>query len=92
MSPKAMPEEPGQVTQLLRQWSGGDEYARDKLLPVVYKELRRLAHYHLERERDEHTLESTALVHELLGSATGEDRTATASIPTTNLGDCSCAI
>ncbi|HSU89252.1 MAG TPA: sigma-70 family RNA polymerase sigma factor, partial [Terriglobia bacterium] len=37
----------------------------DQLVPIVYKELRRLAHYHLEREADGHTLQSTALVHEV---------------------------
>jgi RNA polymerase sigma factor (TIGR02999 family) len=55
----------GEVTQLLQKWSGGDEKALDQLVPVVYKELRRLAHYHLEREADGHTLQSTALVHEV---------------------------
>jgi len=60
-----MAETQGEVTQLLRKWSGGDEKALDQLVPVVYKELRRLAHYHLEREADGHTLQSTALVHEV---------------------------
>jgi RNA polymerase sigma factor (TIGR02999 family) len=55
----------GQVTELLRQWVEGDEKALDELLPVVYKELRRLAHYHLQSERPDHTLQSTALVHEV---------------------------
>ena len=53
------------VTSLLRQWSGGDASARDELVPLVYQELRRLAHYHLRRERDGHTLQTTALVHEV---------------------------
>jgi RNA polymerase sigma factor (TIGR02999 family) len=60
-----MPELKGEVTQLLRQWSGGDEQARDQLMPVVYKELQRLAHYHLRRESTGHTLQTTALVHEV---------------------------
>jgi RNA polymerase sigma factor (TIGR02999 family) len=55
----------GEVTQLLRKWNGGDDKALDQLVPVIYKELRCLAHYHLQRERDGHTLESTALVHEV---------------------------
>lgn len=55
---------PQEVTQLLLEWSGGDEEALDQLLPVVYDELRRLAHYHLRRERADHTLSTTALVHE----------------------------
>jgi RNA polymerase sigma factor (TIGR02999 family) len=54
-----------QVSALLRQWSGGDERALEQLVPIIYKELRRLAHHHLKRERDGHTLQSTALVHEV---------------------------
>ena len=53
------------VTTLLQQWSGGDTQALDQLVPIVYKELRRLAHYHLRREREGHTLQTTALVHEV---------------------------
>jgi RNA polymerase sigma factor (TIGR02999 family) len=60
-----MPEDQsGQVTELLRHWTQGDEQALDALVPLVYKELRRLAHYHLQSERPDHTLQSTALVHE----------------------------
>jgi RNA polymerase sigma factor (TIGR02999 family) len=54
-----------QVTQLLADWSHGDLSARDQLLPVVYGELRRLAASYLRRERPDHTLQPTALVHEL---------------------------
>jgi RNA polymerase sigma factor (TIGR02999 family) len=54
----------GQVTELLHNWTQGDEEALRDLVPLVYKELRRLAHYHLQSERAEHTLQSTALVHE----------------------------
>jgi RNA polymerase sigma factor (TIGR02999 family) len=54
----------GQVTELLQHWKQGDEKALADLLPLVYKELRRLAHYHLQSERSDHTLQSTALVHE----------------------------
>ena len=53
-----------QVTQLLVRWRGGDRQALDALMPLVYEELRRLAHYYLQRERSDHTLQSTALVHE----------------------------
>jgi RNA polymerase sigma factor (TIGR02999 family) len=53
-----------QVTELLRRWEHGDEKALHALLPLVYSELRRLAHYHLQGERTDHTLQSTALVHE----------------------------
>jgi RNA polymerase sigma factor (TIGR02999 family) len=68
-----MPEEPsGDVTQLLRHWARGDESALGALVPVMHRELRRLAHYHLKSERADHTLQSTALVNEaflrLLGS------------------------
>ena len=56
---------PGQVTGLLRRWSAGDAQAREQLVPILYNELQRLAHYHLQRERDGHTLQTTALVHEV---------------------------
>jgi RNA polymerase sigma factor (TIGR02999 family) len=54
----------GQVTELLKDWKQDDEKALHDLLPLVYRELRRLAHYHLQSERPDHTLQSTALVHE----------------------------
>jgi RNA polymerase sigma factor (TIGR02999 family) len=56
-----MPE----VTQLLRDWSEGRQEARDELLRLVYDPLRVIAERHLYRERDGHTLQPTALVHEL---------------------------
>lgn len=60
-----MPEDPsGQVAELLQRWVKGDEAALAAVVPVVYKELRRLAHYHLKSERPDHTLQSTALVNE----------------------------
>jgi RNA polymerase sigma factor (TIGR02999 family) len=52
------------VTQLLVEWSHGDQDALERLTPLVYSELRRLARRHLSRERSDHTLQSTALVHE----------------------------
>ncbi len=52
------------VTQLLANWSHGDQAALQELLPMVYGELRRLASAYLRRERPGHTLQSTALVHE----------------------------
>lgn len=52
------------ATVLLARWKNGDSSAMDQLLPLVYDELRRLARYYLQRERSEHTLQSTALVHE----------------------------
>ena len=60
-----MPEDPsGQVAELLQRWVQGDEAALAAAVPVVYAELRNLAHYHLKSERLDHTLQSTALVHE----------------------------
>jgi RNA polymerase sigma factor (TIGR02999 family) len=61
------------VTSLLRQWNGGDAAALDQLAPIVYQELRRLSHYHLRRERDGHTLQTTALVHEVYLRLCGQD-------------------
>jgi RNA polymerase sigma factor (TIGR02999 family) len=55
---------PGDVTRLLLAWSGGDREALEKLLPLVYSELRRRAESQMRRERSEHTLQPTALVHE----------------------------
>ncbi len=52
------------VTALLQAWSGGDQSALDKLIPLIYDELRRLAGHYLRRERIGHTLQPTALVHE----------------------------
>jgi RNA polymerase sigma factor (TIGR02999 family) len=55
---------PDEVTNLLLRWGGGDREALDALAPLVYDELRRLAARYLRRERLDHTLQSTALVHE----------------------------
>jgi RNA polymerase sigma factor (TIGR02999 family) len=52
------------VSELLVRWKHGEQEALQALLPLVYDELRRLAHHHLQAERAEHTLQSTALVHE----------------------------
>lgn len=54
----------GEITQLLQGWWAGDRKALDALLPIVYKELQRLAHFQLRHERPDHTLQSTALVNE----------------------------
>jgi RNA polymerase sigma factor (TIGR02999 family) len=62
VSTRAKP--PGDVTRLLQEWQRGDESARDQLIPVVYQELRRRAAAHLRRERRDHTLRPTELVHE----------------------------
>src|SRR5437773_4262527 len=55
---------PDDVTRILKDWSAGDSNAPDKLMPLVYEELRRLARSYLARERGDHTLQATALVHE----------------------------
>src|SRR5947209_4798517 len=52
------------VTQLLVRWTNGDQSALDSLLPVVYDELRRLARSYMQRERPDHSLGGTVLVHE----------------------------
>jgi RNA polymerase sigma-70 factor, ECF subfamily len=53
-----------EITQLLRAWGGGDAQALDRLTPVVYGELRRIAHAYLRREGADNSLQATALVHE----------------------------
>ena len=55
---------PPRVTQLLQQWSHGDDSALADLTPLVYEELRRLAHHYMEGQRPNHTLQTTALVNE----------------------------
>jgi RNA polymerase sigma factor (TIGR02999 family) len=52
------------VTELLARWRSGDQKAFDALMPLVYTELRQLAQHYLRQERSDHTLQSTALVHE----------------------------
>ena len=69
-----MPPPRSDVSQLLVQWRAGDAAAFDQMMPLVYDELRRLAHVHLWNERPDHTLDTTDLVHEaylnLVGQAT----------------------
>ena len=60
----ALADPPQGITQLLLKWSEGDSSAREKLMPLVYDELRRLASAYLRRERPNHTLQPTALVNE----------------------------
>ena len=57
-------EPTNQVTELLVRWRGGDKAALDSLMPLVYSELHRIANHYLRSERSDHTLQSTALVHE----------------------------
>jgi RNA polymerase sigma factor (TIGR02999 family) len=64
-----------EVTLLLRQWSGGDRAALDRLIELVYPEMQKIALRYLRRERTDHTLQSTALIHEAyLKLAEREDR------------------
>jgi RNA polymerase sigma factor (TIGR02999 family) len=56
--------DPGELTQLLVAWGGGDARALEQLAPLVYDELRKLAHRYMNREHAGHTLQTTALVHE----------------------------
>jgi RNA polymerase sigma factor (TIGR02999 family) len=55
---------PQAVSELLRKWQAGDQEALQSLVPLIYKELHRLAHHYLRGQRPHHTLQSTALVHE----------------------------
>jgi RNA polymerase sigma factor (TIGR02999 family) len=60
----AVQVQPREVTQLLLAWNDGDESALEKLVPLVYEELRRLARRYMRRERPDHTLQTTALINE----------------------------
>lgn len=66
----------GAVSRLLQAWGRGDLQARDDLMPVVYRELRRRAGAYLRRERQDHTLQPTALVHEAYMRLVGQERVA----------------
>ena len=57
-------DNPKEVTELLQKWSGGDADALEELTPVIYAELHRIAKRYMHRERDGHTLQTTALVNE----------------------------
>jgi RNA polymerase sigma factor (TIGR02999 family) len=61
------------LTELLVRWREGDRHALEELMPLVYDELRRLAHHYLLKERGNHTLQSTALVHEAYLRLAGEN-------------------
>lgn len=69
-----MGESSQDVTLLLREWAKGDEKAASELFPVVYAELRRLARRYMSRERPEHTLQTTALIHEAYLRLAGQAR------------------
>lgn len=55
---------PHDITELLKDWSGGDSTALDRLIPLVYDQLHRMAHQHMRRERAGHLLQTSALMNE----------------------------
>lgn len=59
-----MPDLPPEISELLIRWETGDKEALRVLFPLIYKDLRRLAHHHMHQQRPDHTLQPTALVHE----------------------------
>lgn len=59
-----MTPSPGTISRLLVDWGDGDKTALDKLVPMVYRELRRLAGYYMRRQRADHTLQTSALINE----------------------------
>lgn len=61
------------MTQLLEEWSRGDKEAVERLIPLVYDQLRSLAASHMRRERDHHTLQPTALIHETFLRLVGQN-------------------
>ena len=70
MSEGAQPE----ITDLLRAWEGGRPEALDQLMPLVYEELRRLAHHSFRAERRDHTLQTSDLIHEAFLRLIEQDR------------------
>ena len=68
-----MDSSPGEVTRLLKALSAGDATASDRLLPLVYNELHRIASAYMRRERPDHTLQATALINEAYLRLVGED-------------------
>ena len=66
--------DPGEITALLQRWSDGDRVALERLTPLVYGELHQLARRAMRGERDDHTLQTTALVNEAFIRLVGQDR------------------
>jgi len=64
---------PGEITALLTEWSGGDQAALDKLFPLVYGELHKMASSYMRHERSDHVLQTTALVHEAYLRLAGQE-------------------
>jgi len=67
---------PDDIDQLLQQLAEGDASASEKLLPVLYDELKRIANQHMRKERNDHTLQATALVHEAYMKLVDQSRVA----------------
>lgn len=63
-----------QITQLLKEWGNGNQAVLDELMPLVYEELRRQASRYLRKERANHTLQTTALIHEAYLKLCGLDQ------------------
>lgn len=74
VSAAARSDEPGDVTRWLEAWGAGDAAAFDRLFPILYPELKRLANRQLHQERAGHTLQPTALVHEAFLELVGQRR------------------
>ena len=68
-----METNPGEVTRLLKAMNAGDAAAGEQLLPLVYKELHRIAEAYMRRERPDHTLQATALINEAYLRLVGEN-------------------
>lgn len=65
-------EPPKEITELLNDWSGGDELAMDRLMPLVYQELRTMARTYMRNQDSDHTLQPTALIHEVYVKLAGQ--------------------
>ena len=74
LSKTTRPAAPHEVTKLLANWSHGDQAAFERLTPLIYEELRRLARHYMERQSPGHTLQTTALVNEAYLHLAGQRR------------------
>ncbi len=66
-------ERPNEITQLLINWSNGDELALEQMMPLVYDELRRMANQYMQSQRSDHTLQPTALINEMYVKLAGAE-------------------
>lgn len=71
---QAVTSDAADITHLLLDWRGGDAAALDALMPIVYAELRRIAHIYMRRQREGHSLQTTALVNEAYLKLIDSDR------------------